>query len=69
MGTPSGERDQQLNCLAHWLLDHWKTKDERQESLARIEKRHGKAFADDLRKRVMMIWHERAGRVDAVNAR
>lgn len=62
MAMASGEqRDHQLNCLARWLLDHWATRDERQESLARIEKRHGKAFADDLRKRVMTIWGKRAG--------
>lgn len=46
-------REYQLDCLARWVLSNWKTKTGRQDSLRRMEKRHGVAFADDIRDRMM----------------
>jgi len=52
-------RDHYINCMARWLIDDYKTKDERHAVLSKVEEQHGKEFADDLRKRVMVVWNER----------
>lgn len=64
---PSETQEHLLNCLARWMLDHWKTVEERRASLHRMwlhrAKPKGKAgnyenaaradrFIEDLKRRV-----------------
>lgn len=48
-----------LNCLARWVLSHFKTAQGRRDSLMRMEKKHGKAFVDDLRMRMTREWEKK----------
>lgn len=54
----NAENEHRLDCLARWMLSHWKTKEARQASLNRMEKRHGKRFVEDLKRRMMKEWEK-----------
>lgn len=41
-----------LDCLARWVISHFKNRAEMEASLGRMEKNHGKQFTDDLRRRM-----------------
>lgn len=42
------------DCLARWVLDTFGTRQARRESLGRMEGHHGKAFVDDLKRRIIL---------------
>ena len=63
------DKEHQLNCLAGWLLDKLKTKEERRAYLAKATKRVRQASGDeaaelyynDMAARVLRIYNERKG--------
>ena len=53
------EREDLLNCFARHILDTYQTPAERRAYLDKQEAKKGKAFADNLRRRVKEQWEAR----------
>lgn len=54
------EEHYKRDCLARWICD-LPTHARRREVLANLTMRHGRAFGDDMRRRVAEVWAERKG--------
>lgn len=62
------EKENILNCLADWILTHFKTKEERNAFIGKMHKRRigpggiyqqqADLFVKDLRERILRVWAE-----------
>lgn len=57
----TNEKEHKLNCLARWVLSHFKTSAGRRASLERMKKTHGAGFIEDLKARMTKEWGKKNG--------
>ncbi len=57
--TMAPEEEHKRDCLARWMLDHWCTRQQRQQSLKRMRKNVGEKFVADLEQRIQSEWDQR----------